>query len=127
MTQYIIDSEAIEKLPKIRLREDIPESMFQTREVPYVRLADIRALLDQSPSVSGEAVALQCGVSRAEWHDKAWALFHTKTFEDSMLHKVNMLTIRAVFDATYDALYTTPQPDRVAMLSAYKPQDKARE
>lgn len=49
---------------------------------------------------------LRCGVSRAEWHDKAWALFHAKTFDDTSLAKVNIHTIRAVFDATYDALMT---------------------
>lgn len=45
--------------------------------------------------------------SRSEWHDKAWALFHAKTFDDTMLLKVNIHTIRAVFDATYDALHGT--------------------
>ena len=49
-----------------------------------------------------------CGISRAEWHDKAWALFHAKTFSDTMLHKVNIHTMRAVFDATYDALFVPP-------------------
>lgn len=52
-----------------------------------------------------EAVdVLACGVSRREWHDKAWGLFHGKTFVDTQLSKVNMHTIRTVFDATYDAL-----------------------
>lgn len=45
-----------------------------------------------------------CGLSRAEWHDKAWALYNAKTFDDTMLSKVSVHTIRAVFDATYDAL-----------------------
>lgn len=44
------------------------------------------------------------GFSRREWHDKAWALFNTKTFDDTQLSKVNMHTMRAVFDATFDAL-----------------------
>lgn len=47
---------------------------------------------------------LESGVSRTQWHDKAWALYHDKTFDDTMLAKVNIHTIRAVFDATYDAL-----------------------
>lgn len=45
-----------------------------------------------------------CGLSRAEWHDKAWALYNAKTFDDTMLSKVSVHTVRAVFDATYDAL-----------------------
>ena len=49
-----------------------------------------------------------CGVSRDEWHDKAWSLYHARTFDDTMLHKVNMHTIRAVFNATYDALFVPP-------------------
>lgn len=44
------------------------------------------------------------GFSRAEWHDKAWALYHAKTFDDTMLKKVNIHTLRTLFDATYDAL-----------------------
>jgi hypothetical protein len=47
---------------------------------------------------------IDCGISRAEWHDKAWALYHAKTFDDTALAKVNVHTIRAVFNATYDAL-----------------------
>jgi hypothetical protein len=49
-----------------------------------------------------------CGVSRAEWHDKAWALYHARTFNDQALHKVSIHTMRAVFDATYDALFVSP-------------------
>lgn len=56
--------------------------------------------------------ALHPGAGRAEWHDKAWALFHAKTFKDTMLHKVNIHTMRAVFDATYDALTTAPPASR---------------
>lgn len=44
------------------------------------------------------------GFSRQEWHDKAWALYHSQTFDDTMLAKVNVHTIRKVFDATFDAL-----------------------
>jgi len=50
------------------------------------------------------------GFSRAEWHDKAWSLFHSKTLSDTQLAKVNMHTIRAVFDATFDALNAAGQP-----------------
>lgn len=48
---------------------------------------------------------LESGVSRTQWHDKAWALYHDKTFDDTMLAKVNIHTIRAVFDATFDSLF----------------------
>lgn len=44
------------------------------------------------------------GISRDEWHDKAWSLYHAKTFDDTQLAKVNIHTMRAVFNATYDAL-----------------------
>lgn len=44
------------------------------------------------------------GFSRAEWHDQAWALYQSKTFHDTMLAKASIHTIRAVFDATFDAL-----------------------
>jgi Phage protein (N4 Gp49/phage Sf6 gene 66) family len=61
------------------------------------------------------------GVSRDEWHDKAWALFHAKTFDDTMLHKVNMHTIRAVFNATYDALFVPSN----AELTGREPQEQS--
>lgn len=68
------------------------------------------AIVDQCELVAddcgGPARLIPLGISRAEWHDKAWSLFHAKTFEDTALHKVNIHTIRAVFDATYDALPT---------------------
>ena len=48
--------------------------------------------------------AFHCGISRSEWHDKAWALYHAKTFDDVALGKLSIHTIRTVFDATYDAL-----------------------
>lgn len=66
----------------------------------------VRTLVDEATRRSAPN-ALACGVSRAEWHDKAWALFHAKTFDDTALMKVNIHTIRAVFDATYDALEQT--------------------
>ena len=50
------------------------------------------------------APTIPAGLSRAEWHDKAWALYHAKTFDDLQLSKLNIHTIRAIFDATYDAL-----------------------
>jgi len=58
------------------------------------------------PAVSPkeQETALHCGISRAEWHDKAWALYHAKTFDDTALAKSSIHTIRTVFDATYDAL-----------------------
>ena len=49
------------------------------------------------------------GLSRAEYHDKAWALYHDKTFADTQLHKVNVHTIKTVFDACFDALPTPPE------------------
>ena len=55
-------------------------------------------------NVKRRVIQLPSAISRAEWHDKAWALYHSKTFEDTQLAKVNIHTIRAVFDATYDAL-----------------------
>ena len=47
-----------------------------------------------------------CGLSRDEWHNKAWALYHAKTFDDLALSKLSIHTLRTVFDATYDALKT---------------------
>jgi hypothetical protein len=58
-------------------------------------------------NVKRRVIQLPPAISRAEWHDKAWALYHSKTFEDTQLAKVNIHTIRAVFDATYDALLVT--------------------
>lgn len=59
-------------------------------------------LPDASPKE--QEALLHCGISRAEWHDKAWALYHAKTFDDTALAKASIHTIRTVFDATYDAL-----------------------
>ena len=50
-----------------------------------------------------KANPLIAGVSRAEWHDRAWALYHAKTFDDIALGKVSVHTMRAVFDAVYDS------------------------
>ena len=44
------------------------------------------------------------GFSRAEWHDKAWALYHAKKLDDPLLGKASIHTLRTVFDATFDAL-----------------------
>lgn len=48
---------------------------------------------------------LPYGISRHEFHDKAWALYHAKTFDDGMLQKLSIHTIRNVFDAIYDTLF----------------------
>jgi cell division septum initiation protein DivIVA len=48
--------------------------------------------------------SLACGVSREAWHNKAWTLLQSKAIEDSEIMKVNIHTIRTVFNATYDAL-----------------------
>jgi hypothetical protein len=68
------------------------------REVsaPSEKAERIKELENQKP--------LRWGVSRSEWHDQAWALFHEKTLKDGALYKVNIHTIRAVLDATYDAI-----------------------
>lgn len=56
----------------------------------------------------------KCGISRAEWNDKAWELYHNKTFEDLQLSKVNLHTIRTIFNATYDALMpATQEPENI--------------
>ena len=62
----------------------------------------VAPLPDASPKE--QESLLHCEISRAEWHDKAWALYHAKAFDDVALGKLSINTIRAVFDATYDAL-----------------------
>ena len=49
------------------------------------------------------------GLSRAEWHDKAWALYSARKLKDPLLDKVSIHTLRRVFDATYDALMEEKQ------------------
>ena len=47
---------------------------------------------------------IMCGVSRAEWHDRAWELYQAKAFDDCMLPKnVSIHTLRTIFNATYDS------------------------
>lgn len=53
------------------------------------------------------------GFSRAEWHDQAWALYHAKTFDDTMLAKASIHTIKTVFDATFDALMEKRSNDQL--------------
>lgn len=65
---------------------------------------DVEVCVERIRQALAGTLQIPPAVSRAEWHDKAWALFHAKTFEDTMLHKVNVHTMRAVFDATYDAI-----------------------
>lgn len=73
------------------------------------RLAKRVALLEEENERIATWVGkhLGTGLSRAEWHDKAWALYQAKTFDDTALARLSVHTLRAVFDATYDAL-TTP-------------------
>lgn len=59
------------------------------------------------PEMSPEE-QLKCGISRAMWHDKAWEIYHINRFNDPTLQKVSIHTMRAVFDATYDALTYEP-------------------
>jgi hypothetical protein len=58
--------------------------------------------------------SLSCGVSREAWHDTAWSLLQSRAIEDGEIMKVNIHTIRTVFNATYDALagsaLTKPNP-----------------
>lgn len=70
----------------------------------WARMQTTRMERAEKELAEAHAAQIPKGISRAEWHDKAWALFHAKTFEDTMLHKVNIHTMRAVFDATYDAI-----------------------
>ena len=77
--------------------------MIETKEYKDGTIATgVAPLPDASPNE--QEAALHCGISRAEWHDKAWALYHAKTFDDTALAKASIHTIRTVFDATYDAL-----------------------
>jgi hypothetical protein len=48
--------------------------------------------------------SLSCGASREAWHKEAWTLLQSRAIEDREIMKVNIHTIRTVFDATYDAL-----------------------
>jgi hypothetical protein len=61
--------------------------------------------------------SLSCGVSRDEWHDKAWSLLYSCVLKDSEIMKVNIHTIRTVFNATYDALANSalikPKPAQI--------------
>ena len=69
---------------------------------------DVKPDVGQSDSTAGLERGLPdyvtTGFSRAEWHNQAWTLYHAKTFEDTMLAKASMHTMRTVFDATFDAL-----------------------
>lgn len=53
------------------------------------------------------------GFSRAEWHDKAWELYQAKKLDDPMLGKASIHTIRAVFDATFDALMEMKRSNKI--------------
>ena len=77
--------------------------MIETKEYQDGTIATGVAPLPNASPKEQEAL-LHCGISRAEWHDKAWALYHARTFDDVALGKLSVHTIRAVFDATYDAL-----------------------
>jgi hypothetical protein len=57
--------------------------------------------------------SLACGISREAWHNKAWTLLQSRAIEDSEIMKVNIHTIRTIFNATYDALagYTLANPN----------------
>lgn len=79
--------------------------MIETKKYQDGTIATGYAPLPEASPKEQEA-AFHCGISRAEWHDKAWALYHAKTFDDQALAKVSIHTLRAVFDATYDALKT---------------------
>lgn len=61
----------------------------------------------------------KCGISRAEWHDKAWELYHNKTFEDLQLSKVNIHTLRTIFNATYDALEPVTQAPKELVMPGW--------
>jgi len=81
----------------------LENEMIETKEYQDGTTATGTAPLPDVSPKEQEAL-LHCGISRAEWHDKAWALYHAKTFDDVTLGKLSIHTIRAVFDATYDAL-----------------------
>ena len=77
--------------------------MIETKEYQDGTIATgLAPLPDASPK---EQEALQHrGISRAAWHNKAWSLYHARTFDDVLLGRQSIHTIRAIFDATYDAL-----------------------
>ena len=77
--------------------------MIETKEYKDGTIATGLAPLPNASPKEQEALQHR-GISRAEWHDKAWELYHTRAFNDPLLVKVSIHTLRAVFDATYDAL-----------------------
>jgi hypothetical protein len=75
------------------------------------KYADVAPIIQRNKELETELArlrehvdSLSCGVSREAWHDTAWSLLQSKAIEDSEIMKVNIHTVRAVFNATYDAL-----------------------
>jgi hypothetical protein len=83
--------EALEVL--IGGEDDVDPTIQHNKELE----AEIKRLREHVDSLS-------CGVSREAWHDTAWSLLQSKAIEDSEIMKVNIHTVRAIFNATYDAL-----------------------
>jgi hypothetical protein len=66
---------------------------------------------ERVPAHKTQFVAVCTSLSRAEFHDHAWAMYHAKTLDDPMLQKMCIHSMRALFDAIYDALpKVAPQP-----------------
>jgi hypothetical protein len=89
---------------------ELPESLKDATEVRGLSGAPTLSCpttVAQPPAI----VACCTSLSRAEFHDTAWAIYHAKTLDDSMLAKMSIHSMRAIFDAIYDALpKVSPQP-----------------
>ncbi len=101
------DSGRVHKLRKALINISDSKSLTATpaQFVRELQRMSNNALHDDAMAAPAQSVAQKAVfLSRNALHDKAWALYHAKTFDDTQLAKVNIHTIRAVFNAVYDAL-----------------------
>jgi hypothetical protein len=112
----------IERDEKIRAKLDFLNNLSPAQKCTWSIYAmpiveEISALMAQPAEEVKQAEPVQIvsvctSLSRAEFHDHAWSLYHAKTLDDPMLRKMCIHSMRALFDAIYDALPKTPsQPD----------------
>jgi hypothetical protein len=89
------------RVDKLIVREDVANEYADKRIADGAENVEVRPLYATPPA---PANAIDAGLSRDALHDKAWALYHAKTFDDTQLAKVNIHTIRTVFNVVYDAM-----------------------
>lgn len=83
------------------LKNNIFETIF-FKEYKDGIIATGKAPLPELSPTEQETFLHNC-ISRSDWHNKAWELYRAKTLNDHSLAKLNIHTLRNIFDCIYDA------------------------